>query len=749
MKRIHLALPSLIFSILFIAAVPMQISDGTLTGFTKEHSEQQKELESKFDSFLSADRMHDRMKRMSAKPNHLGSPYGKKNAEYLNSLLNSWGFDSKIEEYKVLFPTPKERVLEMTAPTHFEASLQEPAFDEDATSSIRKNALPPYNAYAADGDVTAELVYVNQGVPDDYKELEKRGISVEGKIVIARYGGSWRGIKPKVAYEHGAIGCILYSDPIDDGYGLGDSYPEGSWRPEGGVQRGSVMDMPIHPGDPLTPGEGATEDAERISREESDVILKIPVLPISYKDAQPLLAAIEGPVAPQSWRGGLPITYHIGPGSAKVHLKVSFNWDLVPLYNVIAKMEGSEYPDEWVVRGNHMDGWVFGAADPLSGNVAMVEEAYAIGQLAKTGWKPKRTIVYCSWDGEEEGLLGSTEWVEHHADELQEKAVIYINSDGNGRGFLYAGGSHSLQQFVNETGHSVPDPQTDVDVIERSRARQMVNGNKEVADGSDLPISPLGSGSDYTPFLQHLGIPSLNLGYGGEAEGGVYHSRYDSFDHYIRFSDPNFEYGVALSKTAGHAILRFANADILPYHFSDMTHHIGDYLEEIQNMTKEMREQTEFEHQLLADSSYVLASDPTKTYNPPKKEAEVPYLNFAPLENALSHLKESASAYDKSFSQQMSEGITISDNTLKELNELLQSSEQQLTSEQGLPRRPWFRHQIYAPGFYTGYGVKTLPGVREAIEQRNWNEAADEIEITSEAIDRYADHIDQATNLMK
>ncbi|MGD8749285.1 MAG: transferrin receptor-like dimerization domain-containing protein [Balneolaceae bacterium] len=749
MKQIYVAVASLIFLFTMLAAVPLDLAEGTLAGFTKAHGIQQKKLEAQFDSYLSADHLRDRMKRMSAEPNHLGSPYDKENAEYLNELFTSWGFDSQIEEFKVLFPTPKERLLEMTVPNHYKASLQEPTLKQDATSSIRKNSLPPYNAYAADGDVTAELVYVNQGVPDDYKELEKRGISVKGKIVIARYGGSWRGIKPKVAYEHGAIGCILYSDPKDDGYGVGDTYPKGSWRPQKGVQRGSVMDMPIHPGDPLTPGVGATEDAKRLSRKDAKVILNIPVLPISYADAQPLLEAIEGPVAPPSWRGGLPITYHIGSGPAKVHLKVSFNWDMVSLYDVIAKIEGSEYPDQWVIRGNHMDGWVFGAADPLSGNVAMTEEAYAIGQLAKTGWKPKRTIVYCSWDGEEPGLLGSTEWAEKHAEELQQKAVVYINSDGNSRGFLYAGGSHSLQHFINETGHSVPDPETNVDVIARARARQMVNGNKELSDGRDLPIYPLGSGSDYTPFLQHLGIASLNLGFWGEGEGGVYHSRYDSFDHYIRFADPDFQYGVALSKTAGHAVLRFANADILPYHFSDMAHHVGDYLAEIQELTKSMREQTAFNHKLLADSSYTLASDPTKTFNPPKKEAAVPFLNFAPLENAVAHVKESASAYDEAFNTQMNEGITISDNNLKELNELLQSSEQELTSKQGLPRRPWFRHQVYAPGFYTGYGVKTLPGVREAIEQRNWDEAAREIKITANAVDRYARHIDEATDLIK
>jgi N-acetylated-alpha-linked acidic dipeptidase len=740
----------LIFTIVMLAAVPQKLADNTvLAGFTPEHSKQQLELEKKFDSHLSADRMDKRMKRMASKPNHLGSPHQKENAEYLKSLFTEWGFDAEIEEFKVLFPTPKERLLEMTAPTQFTASLKETALEEDATSSIQENALPPYNAYSADGDVTAKLVYVNQGVPDDYKELEKRGISVEGKIVIARYGGSWRGIKPKVASEQGAVGCILYSDPIDDGYGVGDTYPEGSWRPQQGVQRGSVMDMPVHPGDPLTPGVGATEGAERLDRDSADVILDIPVLPISYADAQPLLEAIEGPVAPSSWRGGLPITYHIGPGAAEVHLKVSFNWDMVPLYNVIAKMEGSTYPDQWVMRGNHMDGWVFGAADPLSGIVAMTEEAYAIGQLAKTGWKPKRTIVYSAWDGEEPGLIGSTEWAEQHADELREKGVIYINSDGNSRGFLNAGGSHSLQHFVNEVGKSVIDPQTDVDVIKRSRARRMVQGDKEAAAGNDLPIYPLGSGSDYTPFLQHLGISSLNLSYGGEGGGGVYHSKYDSYDHYRRFGDPGFAYGVALSQTAGRALLRFAEADILPYRFSDMASNISSYLDEIKESANSMREETTYEQQLHQDSAYTLAADPTKTYNAPEENAEVPYINYTPLENAVSHLKKVAKSYDEALAMQTENGLSLSEDEMKEVNNLLQSAEQQLTDPEGLPKRPWFKNQIYAPGFYTGYGVKTIPGVREAVEQRSWEQVDKQVSTASEAINRYADRIAEAAELMQ
>ncbi|MFA5669299.1 MAG: M28 family metallopeptidase [Balneolaceae bacterium] len=721
----------------------------TITGFTPAESRQQLELEKRFDTFLSADRIGNRIKRMSAEPNNLGSPYQHKNALYIDSLFTAWGFDSQIVEYKVLLPTPKERVLEMVSPTRFKAKLSEPTLAEDATSSIREGSLPPYVAYSGEGDVTAELVYVNQGVPADYEELEKRGISVKGKIVIARYGGSWRGIKPKLAYEHGAVGCIIYSDPIDDGYGQGDTYPEGSWRPEDGVQRGSVMDMPVRPGDPLTPMRGATKDAKRLSIEDSETILKIPVLPISYADALPLLEAMDGPVAPPSWRGALPITYHMGPGTAKVRLKVTFNWDLVPLYNVVATMKGTEYPDQWVLRGNHMDGWVFGAADPLSGNSAMMEEAYALGQLAKSGWRPKRTIKYASWDGEEQGLLGSTEWVEDNAKELREKAVIYINTDGNSRGFLGVGGSHSLQRMVNEVGDQVIDPQTGVTVNERSRARQLVAGNKSLAEGGDLSIYPLGSGSDYSPFLQHLGISSLNISYGGEGRGGAYHSRYDSYDHYRRFGDPGFEYGVALSKTAGRTVLRFANASIMPHHYSDMAENIKTYLDEVKKMTEEMRGQTQFEQSLHRMNAFNLAADPTQTYHAPTPQTTVPFINFTPLENAVAQLAEITSKYDKALKAGLGDNSKVTSAQMKKINTLLISMEQNLTNPEGLPRRPWFRHQIYAPGYYTGYGVKTIPGVREAVEQRNWEEVSQQVTQTAAAITRYSNGIAEVVKLME
>ena len=476
------------------------------------------------------------------------------------------------------------------------------------------------------------------------------------------------------------------------------------------------MDMPLYPGDVLTPGYGATADASRLEREEAPTITKIPVLPISYADAEPLLQALQGPVAPDAWRGALPITYHIGPGPAKVRLKLEFEWKLQPAHNVIATLKGSKYPDQWVIRGNHHDAWVHGAADPVSGMVALMEEARAVGMLARKGQRPKRTLVYCGWDAEEPGLIGSTEWVEDHLEELKQKTVVYINTDGNGRGFLGAGGSHSLQSMVAEVAASVADPQTGVSVKERQAAQNLVSGG----DGS-FELYALGSGSDYTPFIQHAGIASLNLGYGGENAGGEYHTIYDTYTHYKRFKDPDMSYGVALAKTAGRITLRLANADVLPLDFGPWHQTLSKYLKEVMETAVSMREDALKHNELIDKKAYSLAADPRKSQAAPTKKTPAPFLDFSPLQNALASLQKEVDA----FAEKDLNGLPEAKKTA--LNVLLMHAEQQLTSEDGLPRRGWYRHQIYAPGFYTGYGVKTLPGVREAIEQENWGEAQQQI----------------------
>jgi len=726
-------------------------ADRPLLGFDRSSTAAERALETRFDATLNPSDLRGWMKRLSARPHHLGSPYGKENAEFIAAQFRAWGFDTQIEEFSVLFPTPKTRVVELLSPEKFTASLAEPALAEDATSNQAAEQLPIYNAYSVDGDVTAPLVYVNYGVPRDYDELAERGIDVKGKIVIARYGGSWRGIKPKVAAEHGAIGCLIYSDPRNDGYYQGDVYPKGPWRNETGAQRGSVADMPLFPGDPLTPGVGATADAKRLAVKNAPTLTKIPVLPISYADAQPLLRAIAGPLAPDAWRGALPLTYHIGPGPATVHLKVEFNWDRVTARDVIAKLRGSERPDEWVIRGNHHDAWVNGANDPISGQVAMMAEARGLGELVKTGWKPKRTIVYCAWDGEEPGLLGSTEWAETHADLLRKNAVIYINSDTNERGFLGIAGSHTIEKFINEVARDVTDPEKKISVSDRSRALQILSGSpearREARERTDLRIGALGSGSDYTVFLDHLGVASMNLGYGGEGEtGGVYHSVYDSFDHYTRFGDPDFAYGIALAQTGGRAVLRFANADVLPYAFNNFADSVGTYVREVGRLADDAREETKEKNRRIADKTFVAVFDPTETYVVPKADAPVPYLNFAPLQNALARLQESAQKYDGAWG---SADRKLTPETQTALDQALMQTERAMIREAGLPRRPWFKHQIYAPGFYTGYGVKTLPAIREAIEQRNWTEAEQQINLVAETITQIAAAIDRATAQMK
>ncbi|WP_090656821.1 M28 family metallopeptidase [Parafilimonas terrae] len=730
MKRCMLLL------MLFIATA---ISAQTITGFSANSAAAQIKTEQQFDAALNAQHIGSTIKQLSAFPHNLGSKGSKAVADSILNRFKSYGFDAHLEKYTVLFPTPKTRVLEMTAPTTYKALLKEPALKEDATSG-QAGQLPPYNAWSADGDVTAPLVFVNYGLPSDYEKLAEIGIDVKGKIVIAKYGRSWRGIKPKVAQEHGAVGCIIYSDPGDDGYARGDVYPKGAFKNEYGVQRGSVMDMPIYPGDPLTPNIGADSAAVRIKREDAINLLKIPVLPVSYHDAKPLLESLEGQVVPAGWQGGLPFTYHIGDDKTKVHLKLEFNWDMVPCYDVVATIKGSTFPDEWVLRGNHHDAWVNGAGDPISGQAAMLEEAKAIGELLKTGWKPKRTIVYCAWDGEEPALLGSTEFAEEHAKELQQKAIIYINSDGNGRGFLGAGGSHALQPLMDEISKTVIDPQTKVSVFERWKANRASNASSTKAkenalNTTKLELSALGSGSDYSPFLQHLGLPALDLGFGGEDPGGEYHSTYDSYDDYRRFKDPTFEYGVALAQVAGRAVLRMADAEVLPFDFTNLYSTANGYASELMSTTNDMRDATVVENELLNKNIYKLASDPTKTYIQPMPKDEVPYLDFSPLQNALVAFKKSTDS--------LSVLLKKKDDAMadKNLNLALAHAEQQLLFADGLPRRSWYKHSLYAPGFYTGYGVKTLPGIREAIEQRNWKEAQQEINLTAQAIDRLATYL--------
>ena len=606
------------------------------------------------------------------------------------------------------------------------------------------------------------MVYVNFGNAADYQELARRGISVSGRIVLARYGNGWRGLKAKLAHEHGAVGCLIYSDPHEDGYAAGDAYPKGGWRPSAGIQRGSVADMPVFPGDPLTPGVGATADATRLALQDAPTLMKIPVLPISWADAQPILAALDGPVAPGPWRGSLPLTYHLGPGAARVHLLVKSDWSLKPIYDVIATLRGTDFPDEWVIRGNHHDGWVEGAWDPLGGMVAELAEAQAIGRLLRGGWRPRRTLVYASWDGEEPGLLGSTEWAETHAAELQAKAVLYLNSDENARGFLSAGGSDSLQHLLNQVASAVTDPQTGATIQARRRARLLTDALAGTADpevraaadaataGGELPLEALGSGSDFTPFLQHLGITTLSVEFGGEADqSGVYHSRYDTFDHYVRFGDPEFRYGVALAQTNGRIMLRLAGAQLLPQQAGPVAQRIDGYVRQLHALADSRRKHASDLDSLLEAHQFELAADPQRPLRAPQPEAAVPYLDLAPLDNAVARLAASARAFDAAYAAQFGAAAPLTNAHARAVNALLRGLEQTLIDARGLPGRAWYTNLIYAPGLLTGYGAKTLPGVREALEAGQWQTAEDYARRTADALVRYSDQLDRAAAMLR
>ncbi len=719
------------------------------------------DLERRFDAQIDPAEMGGWLKTMAAEPNQVGGAHDKANAEMTLAQFKAWGWDARIETFWVLYPTPISEALELVSGpgAGFKATLTEGPIPGDESSSRIKDELPAYVAFQGDGDVTAPLVYVNYGMPADYDALQRMGVSVKGKIAIARYGGGWRGLKPKLAQDHGAVGAIIYSDPRDDGYAMADVYPKGPARPPQGIQRGSVADMTLYPGDPLTPGIGATRDAKRLDRKDAAPILKIPTLPISYADAQVLLSSLGGPVAPAAWRGALPITYHVGGGGGQVRLMVKSDWSLKPAYDVIAVMKGKDLPDDWVIRGNHRDGWVFGASDPLSGHVAMMGEAKAIGALAKSGWRPKRTIVYASWDAEEPMLLGSTEWAEQHAAELKAKGVIYINSDGNGRGFLNVGGSHAFQHLVNQVAGDVKDPQTGAPVRDRLRAKLAVDAAEPGANerakalgrfandpARDLPIEALGSGSDYSSFLQHLGLPSLNIGYGGEGlEGGVYHSAYDTYEHHSRFVDPGHAYAGALAKTGGRLVLRAAEADLPVQRYGDFADTVAGYVDEVKKLATAKTDENRAQAQLLATGAYGLAADPTQPSGLPTALPPSPAYDFAGLDAGLARLKTSAAAFDTALA---AKGAGLSEGGRRKLDAAVRPLDQSLLRPEGLPGRPWYQNMIYAPGRFTGYGAKTLPGVREAIEERRVADARTYIDITGQTMAAYADRLDQATAIL-
>jgi len=699
--------PTLALFVAILASPLAAQQDLTIHGFPKALQDSERGHEALVRAVPSRDTLRTLVRLYSAVPHEAGTERSHHVAELILARYRALGFDAHIEQFEALMPRPMIRRLELVVPTRYVAGLREPALAQDPTTG-QTDQLPTFNAYSADGDVTGELVYVNYGRPEDYHVLDSLGISVRGKIVIARYGQSWRGIKPKVAAEHGAIGCIIYSDPKDDGYYVDDTYPTGPMRPATGVQRGSVMDMPLYPGDPESPGWASVPGGRRLSQAEATTLMKIPVLPIGYGDALPLLRAMKGPVAPESWRGALAITYHIGAGPARVHLALKFDWKTRPLYDVIATIPGRVWPNQWVIYGNHHDAWVNGAEDPISGQAALNETARAISSLLKTGWRPARTIVFASWDGEEWGLLGSTEWAEAHADELRTKAVVYYNSDTNDAGWLEAEGSHALQRFVMELARDVPDPKVGTSALQaRLDHDRSKRSAKDTSSDTTFTIGALGSGSDYSAFIDHLAIPAVDIRYGGAAQSGIYHSIYDSYTFYERFLDTGYVYEATEAQTMATAILRMADAPVLPYDFLAAARTYHKYADDIARLAG--------------------GNDSTKG------------LDLASVRTALTHLDSAAAAWDHSSAAvDVAAGWEQHAAALEQVNHQLATTEQALADSAGLPRRPWFQHLVYAPGAYTGYGVKTMPGIREAVEARRASEAQGESARVAAALDRYA-----------
>ncbi|MBM3807049.1 MAG: M28 family peptidase [Acidimicrobiia bacterium] len=715
------ALPSLLLITFALWSAPGPAAQSRpIRGFPDDAVAAQRQREEQFRKFPDSARLKEYMEAMAGDSHVAGQPSSKRVADYALAKFKSFGLDARLEEFEALMPWPIETTVEVVGPEKYTLRVKEPVLPEDPDSG---DQTPLYNAYSADGDVTAEVVYVNYGMPADYERLKELGVDVKGKIVIARYGAGWRGIKPKVAYEHGAMGCLIYSDPRDDGYYQGDVYPVGPYRPEFGAQRGSVMDMPIHAGDPLTKGWGSEAGGKKARIEDAETILKIPVLPISYGDALPILRQLKGKVVPNEWKGALPITYHVGPGPARVGMNLKFEWKNRPLFNVVARIPGATRPDEWVIFGNHHDAWAMGADDPISGASALMETARGLGELLKTGWRPSRTIVMALWDGEEWGLLGSTEWAEKHNAELKQKAAIYINTDGTGKGWLNTGGSHSLQQLMGEVAKEVMDPRTGKPVFDEARRRAVLSeaeGDARKAAEADpaLRLSPLGSGSDFTPFLQHLTVSVLNVSFGGESPGGVYHSAYDTVKWYQTFSDGDYSYGRTLSQLTGTLIMRLADAPVLPFQFTDTADTLMRYVVELETLAAA------------------------------KKESQV---DMRLVRSAVESLRAAAQDFEKAYASvgRANTQALLAKKQLQQLNLLLLTSEQRLGNRDGLPRRDWFKHQIYAPGFYTGYGVKTMPQIREGLEENRFTEAQGGVRTVSAAINALAAQVNDAARALQ
>jgi N-acetylated-alpha-linked acidic dipeptidase len=687
-----------LIAVLFLSS-PLAFAQNAIDGFSAERAAAQRRLEEQFRSVPTPQSAREHLRRLTLEPHIAGTKEDYDTAVYVRDQLRSYGLTADLKEYDVWLNYPNTpSVLELITTRRQRLNIHEAVVPSDPSSSHPK-ITPLFNGYAASGDVTAPVVYANYGLPNDYEDLKKIGVDVKGKIVIVRYGNSFRGVKAKVAEDQGAIGCIIYSDPADDGYMRGDVFPKGPWRPVASGQRGSVQYLFDYPGDPLTPGRPSIPGVPRLKPEEVTDLTRIPVQPIAYDVARTILSQLKGPLRPGGFQGGLPFAYHVGgTNNVKVRLKTDMDYKIRKIWNVVARIDGSEEKDRWIILGNHRDAWVFGAVDPNSGTSAMLEVGRGLGQLLKQGWKPRRTIIFCSWDAEEYGLVGSVEWAEELAVELKEKAVAYLNLDAAVSGVDFSASSvPSLWKFMRAATRDVKDPKTGKSVY------QQWQDHARRSEGEEKPgearIYALGSGSDYTPFLQHLGIASTDMAFVGDY--GVYHSAYDSFYWMEQFGDPGFRYHVAAAQLWGTLTLRLADADGLSFDYTDYAAQLREFFDEAMKVAKRRK---------LADS-----------------------FDEKAMTSAIDDFAKEAERVEKS----RQDAIRDSDRArLAKINNALVQAERQFIDPRGLRGRAWYKHQIYAPGFYTGYAAQPLTDFRQALDDRNGANAKESLERIVEAIKR-------------
>lgn len=717
-KQCRLLLLTAFFPAMVVGAGGQKLA---VRGFEPVHSQRERELERRLIAVPNSSRSEAEHKVLTAEPHMAGSLADRRTAEYMLQQFRSYGLEAAIEQFDVLLSEPREVKLDLLAPVKFAGPT--PEFVRGDPASKDSRIATGFNAYSASGDVSGEVIFANRGLPSDYEHLRAMSISVAGKIVMVRRGNSeaFRGVKAKVAEQNRAAGLIIYSDPDDNGYHAGDTYPKGPWQPPLGVQRGTLLYEFLYPGDPTTPDGPSIPGTPRIETARSNLLPRIPVLPLSYADAKHILENLGGQVAPRPWQGGLPITYHLGPGPSKVRLRIHMDNRIKPIWVVVARISGAVSPNEIIVLGNHRDAWTYGGIDPGSGTVAMLEMARSLGELMHGGWRPRRSIWICSWDAEEQGMIGSTEWAEKHAAELGDHAVAYLNLDVAVAGAdykFYAAAVPSLKEFMREVAAEVSDPRGG-SILARAQDEQRKQLRLTVASGSPLAdslsevaideqkidIENLGSGTDYVAFLDHLGVSSTDFGFGDEY--GAYHSIFDNHRYVKEFGDPGFKYQVAAAQYYGVLSLRLADADLLPFDYEMYAREIEGYLDHMR-------------HELLL-------------------LGRADQLDCGPAEAAARRMAEIGRDIREKYEGAISKGTEPPD--LERVNRTLAKAERAFLLPQGLSGRPWYKHAVFAPGIYSADAAMPLPGVQEGINENNFEEAARQMKALTAAIDRVAQQL--------